>query len=396
MVKFSTLSPVTSQKKTTNKLPTKKFWEYFRVGKTVEPFMALSISENGYTSLADGEQKEMKEHFIHTALKKVDGKDTYPEIICTCGIDPYNKKVCLGCYMSDQFKYQKGVINTWKKKLITKWLVLHLAWYYKVPLKDEKGEQKVYNDQPSFMHILQTEASAEKFEGTCEKYFGKVLKMDLPTSHSKGLLNIRKSLFWTCQGCMMNIVTNNLSCPECEKEVMKVSITSVEGKDVNEKLDNIRVLIGTPMACVCGYKGIMVEGNDCCYTEDRKMKKRGKKCPFEVPVRGDIFGSVVYLTKEGEQATSSLIMKKNYSIYNQAGDGCFELPEEVVNEYPNMETDKVLEVIKARALKEAMDAGVNIDLDKEVESFILPVEQQAEILGVSLPQALIGSPRIPH
>ncbi len=89
-------------------------------------------------------------------------------------------------------------------------------------------------------------------------------------------------------------------------------------------------------------------------------------------------------------------MKKNYSIYNQAGDGCFELPEEVVNEYPNMGTDKVLEVIKARALKEAMDAGVNIDLDKEVESFILPVEQQAEILGVSLPQALIGSPRIPH
>ena len=69
MVKFSALSPVTSQKKTTNKLPTKKFWEYFRVGKTVEPFMALSISENGYTSLADGEQKEMKEYFIHTALK---------------------------------------------------------------------------------------------------------------------------------------------------------------------------------------------------------------------------------------------------------------------------------------------------------------------------------------
>ena len=395
-MKISTLSPVTSQKKTSTKIPGKKFWEYLRIGKTIEPLLFINLNEEGYTSLADGEKKETKEFFLHTTLKKVDGKDTYPEIVCTSGCDPYNQKPCLGCFMQQNFKFQKGVINPWKRKLTTKWIILHLAWYYKVPRTDDKGEQVVYNDQPSFIHVLQTEASAEKYEGTCEKYFGKVLKMDIGSAHSKGLLNIRKNLYWTCQGCMMKIVTNNLSCPECDREIMKVNILAAEGKTLDEKLDSIRMLIATPHACICGYRGTMVEGNDCCYTDDYKAKKRGKKCPFDAPVRGDVFGTVTFLTKEGEQATSSLVMKNAYSIYNQAGDRVFDLPVEVLDEFPNMEVDKILDIIKARAIKEAVDGGVNLDLDKEIESFMLPLEQQAEVLGIPMPQALSSGPRLPQ
>jgi hypothetical protein len=195
---------------------------------------------------------------------------------------------------------------------------------------------------------------------------------------------------------MMKIVTNNLSCSECDREIMKVNILAAEGKTLDEKLDSIRMLIATPHACICGYRGTMVEGNDCCYTDDYKAKKRGKKCPFDAPVRGDVFGTVTFLTKEGEQATSSLVMKNAYSIYNQAGDRVFDLPVEVLDEFPNMEVDKILDIIKARAIKEAVDGGVNLDLDKEIESFMLPLEQQAEVLGIPMPQALSSGPRLPQ
>jgi hypothetical protein len=177
---------------------------------------------------------------------------------------------------------------------------------------------------------------------------------------------------------------------------MKVSIPAAEGKTLDEKCDSVRMIINTPHGCVCGYRGLMVEGNDCCYTEDYKQKKRGKKCPFEAPVRGDIFGTVVLVTKEGEQATSSLVMKNNYSIYNQAGDRTYDLPGEVLDEFPNMEVDKVLELIKTRAIKDALDSNINLDLDKEIDMFMLPVKQQAEVLGIPVPQALVSEPRLPQ
>lgn len=370
----------------------KRFWEYLLLKKTPEPLIFIAPENDGYTSLADTQKKEMKEFFLHKTTKKVDGKDTYPEIVCTCGTDPYTAKPCLGCYMKENVQVAKGTINPWRKSLTTKWVVLHLAWYYKVPRVDKEGKPVVYGDKQSFSYYLQTEGKTEEYEGKVEKQFGRLLKLDLGTTHSKNLLGIRKRLYWTCSGCMMKIVTNSLICPECDQTVSTIKLKEVEGKDEAEKLDNIRMTIMEDHQCRnCGYHGRMIEGNDCCYTE-KWEKSRKKKCPFEVPVRSDVFSVVSLLKKEGEKAASTLFLSEFYST-SQLSNDSYELPEEVLAEYPNVPLESIIEALKAKATEEV---GGIYDLDKEVESFMCPVDVQAEILGVPLPPILASAPRNPN
>lgn len=394
MIPISSLTPATNFKaqKPVSKLPMKRFWEYLLLKKTPEPVIFIAPENDGYTSLSDGSLKEMKEFFVHKTTRKVDGKDTYPEIVCTCGIDPYVKKPCLGCYMKDNIQVEKGKMHPWRKALTTKWIILHLAWYYKVPRVDKEGKPVVYNDKQAFSYYLQTEGNKDEFEGKYEKIYGKLLKIDLGTSHSKNLLGIRKKLYWTCSGCMMNIVTNTLDCPECDKTVVSIKLDKIEGKDTPEKQDRIRMMIAEDHHCRnCGYTGRLIEGNDCCYTE-KWEKSRKVKCPFEVPLRSDIFGGVSTLAKEGEKANSTLVLSKFYPITQLSRD-YYELPEEVLVEYPDAPLESVIEIIKAKAVEEA---GGMYDLDKEVEAFLLTPEQQAEVLGISLPAALASPPRNPN
>lgn len=391
MIPISNLTPATSKTKLANRLPMKRFWEYLLMRKSIEPVWFVA-PEEGYTSLSDGNIKEMKEYFVHKGSKKVNGKDTFPEIVCTSGTDIYSPKPCLGCYLYENTKVAKGIINPWRKSLTTKWQVLHLAFYHSIPRLDDTGSQVVVNDKPQFNKEICLGNDCKRCSEGFPRSFGRLMKIDLGPSHSKNLLGHRKDLYWTCQGCMLKIVTNALICPECDSNVANINIKNVEGKDLNEKLDRIRITISEDHKCMkCGYVGRMIEGNDCLYNDDRSSKKRNKKCPFEAPVRGDIFGSVVFLTKEGEKSNSTLVMKRFYSIFGTSSDP-YELPEEVLAEYPNMALEDILEAIKVKAIQEN---GGLFDLDKEVEVFMLPLEQQAEVLGVPLPSALASGPRTP-
>lgn len=395
MIPISSLTPTTLPTKKFNnatKIPTKRFWEYALLKKTSEPFLFIAPEHDGYVSLADGAKKEMKEFFLHKTVKKVDGKDTYPDIVCTCGMDPYMAKPCLGCYMKENVQVPKGTINPWRKGLTTKWIILHLAWYYKVPRVDKDGKPVIYNEKQAFSYYLQTEGNKEDYEGKVEKQFGRLLKLDLGTTHSKNLLGIRKRLYWTCSGCMMRILTNSLICPECEETVMTIKLKDVEGKEETDKLDNIRMLIQQEHSCRnCGYHGKMIEGNDCGYTE-KWTKSAKSKCPFAVPVRSDVFGGVAMLKKEGEKASSTLSMSSFNPIIQLSKD-YYELPEEVLAEYPGVPVESIIEALKAKAIEEA---GGMYDLDKEIEYLTLTLEQQAEWLSIPLPPALASAPRNPN
>lgn len=391
MIPISNLTPSTFKPKFDAKRPMRRFWEYLLMRKSIEPVLFLA-PEEGYTSLADGSLKEMKEYFVHKGSKKVNGKDTFPDIVCTAGSDIYSPKPCLGCYLYDNTKVAKGTINPWRKSLTTKWQVLHLAFYHSVPRLDDTGTQVVYDEKPQFNKEPCLGEDCKRCGEGYAKTFGRIMKVDLGPSHSKNLLGHRKELYWTCQGCMLKIVTNSLICPECDATVLNINIKTMEGKELNEKLDKIRLLISEDHKCIkCGYTGRLIEGNDCLYNDDRATKKRNKKCPFEAPVRGDIFNSVVLLTKEGEKSNSTLVMKRFFSMFGASLDP-YELPEEVLLEYPNMPLEDVIEAIKVRAIQE--NNGL-FDLDKEVETFLLPMDQQADVLGVAIPAQLASGPRTP-
>ena len=90
-MKISTLSPVTSQKKANTKIPGKKFWEYLRIGKTIEPLLFINLNEEGYTSHDTGRRAGtricIKKMFEYLPLFKVNYESKQPDDLTKDALD---------------------------------------------------------------------------------------------------------------------------------------------------------------------------------------------------------------------------------------------------------------------------------------------------------------------
>ncbi len=318
------------------------------------------------------------EYPVHKTVLKVDGKDTYPEIICTCGSDFYNKKPCIGGYMYDHYS---GKPNPWRSHFVTKHQLVHFAWYHNVARLDNKGEQVMYQDKAQFNKERCTREECKHCSTGNTPVFGRLMKLTLGTNHTKNLMGFRKTLYWTCSGCGTQIVTKELQCERCSKVL--VDLRNVKPTDPKDILGSVRAqiekAINTEYMCDCGHNGFPVEGNDCGYNAACTSKNRkNHKCPFDAPMRMDLYTSVIDLAKEGEKTDSHLVLKGAYSIY------------EASNSYVNLESEEPLQLVIERAVE---NNGGLYNLEKEVKDMVLPVEDQATVLRERNPYS--EGPRIP-
>lgn len=369
----------TIRKAIVKKTPIKKFWEELLPKGNVEQvlFLAPENVEGYYKSLLDGQKKSYMEFGLHKTVAIVDGKETYPDIVCTCGLDPYNKKPCVGCY---QYEHFTGRPNPWKVHFTTKHQIVHFAWYHNVPRLDKDGKQVVYQDKPQFSKERCVGDSCVNCTKQYERTFGRLMKLTLGANHTKNVMGIRKSLYWTCSGCNTQIVTKELICEGCNKTL--VDLRNIRGEDPKDELGSkrrkIEQAINQIYECSCGHTGTPVEGNDCGYNAACTIKSKKHKCPYEAPLRMDLYTSVLEICKKGEKTDSHISLEGAYSIF-----------ENSENAY-QFEVDEQLSVIVNRAVE--MNSGL-YDLEKEVKEQIVDVAEQATTLNVKNPYG--EGPRLP-
>lgn len=321
------------------------------------------------------------EYPLHKTVAVVDGRETYPEIVCTCGNDKYTKKPCVGGYMYDHFT---GRPNPWKQHMVTKHQVVHFAWYHEVPRIGQDGKQAIFQDKPQFNKERCTGEGCKNCAANHSRVFGRLMKITLGTNHTKNLMGIRRDLYWTCSGCATQIVTKELICEGCEKVLVDLRNVKPDSDPESQKnvLASVRRKIETAInqeyTCSCGHVGAPVEGNDCGYNAACTIRNKKHKCPYEAPVRMDLYTSVLDIAKEGEKTDSRIVMKAAYSIFENS-DKPYQF-----------EVDEELGLIVNRAVE--MNGGL-YNLEKEVRDMMIPPDMQATVLGV--PNPFANGPRIP-
>lgn len=371
------------------KIKMNKFWEELLLKKDTDLVAFVASPDTLFESLIDGSKKPYMEYPVHkTIIKDSSGKETYPEVVCTCGRDRYNKLPCIGCF---QFEHFQKKPNPWKAALKTKWLVVHLAWYKSVPRLDKDNKQVIFNDVPQF-NIVRCDGPEEG------AFFGRLMKLTLGQQHTRNLFtvgesrkkddpqnSIRRELYWTCSGCSTRIVTEKLFCEGCDTILMD----GLKGKSWEE----VEKLLCTPIKCSCGHEGIPVEGSGCGYKvvegSAGKVKVKNAACPFEAPVRMDLMNVVMEIKKEGEKQESTLKRAQVYSIFE--GAASYPLSDE---EYSYLEeTYKLPRMTISDIIAQAVERnGGLFNLEQEVKDLMYPVEVQAEILKVPNPYANASIP----
>lgn len=326
-----------------------KFWEELKLDAIKQPILFLAGS---YTSLIDGIKKPWKEYLVHkTAYIK--GKQQ-KEIVCTAGIDPYNKQPCVGCYYYDNGPKKE---NPWYPKVTVKNSVLSLAMTHDNIPYTKNGKQ-------SFIK----ERCIGKTCKLCSEYGkptlnSRLMKLVLTGTHFSQLIAQNKNLLSKCSGCGFTIVLNDFSCPKCSVQLLNVA-------DSRYSEEYLEQFANTPIHCTCGNEVIPQEGLDCGYDEEGAIKE-SDKCPLEFPIRMDIFNTVLPISKSGEKQQSKLDFGDRKSIL-----------ENSLIKYTHISKLPLTELLSSAL---SVNNGSLFDLDKE--TITLSVEDQAATLEVENPYA---------
>jgi len=336
-----------------------KYWEELKLSENKETVLLLA---GDYTSLVDGKQKSWLEYLLHQKLF-VKGQ-VQKEIVCSAGIDPHNKQPCTGCVYWENGPKKE---NPWYPKPKVKFNILSLANYHdNVPyMKDNKPMVKE-DGKP----VLIKQQCAGRGCALCASLgkpsiFGRLMKLLLTGTHFTQLMTFnKKTLNNLCSGCGKTIVVNEYTCAQCNTQLL--GSEAIE----NMSLEQVEKFAKSPQKCACDNIGFAQEGLDCGY-DANGLAKESDSCPLEVPIRMNIFNTVLSLTKSGEKAKSTLSATDLRSVY----------PNSLIRyAAPNK-----------MALPEILNNALGVNngnlFNLSVEIQILSTHDQAEMLGVPDPYA---------
>ncbi len=343
-----------------------KFWEEIKLSEANEKVILLAGS---YKSLIDGNVKQWKEKLAHETMF-IPGKPQ-GTIICSAGHDPNDKHDCVGCVL-----YENGPKrdNPWYPKVKVTFNAVSLAAYHdNLPYINKEGKPQIGKDnKPLFIKGKCTGKNCV----SCKQYgkpalFGRLMKLTFTGAQFAQLMSFNKKLENICAGCGYNIVINDYSCQSCGELLLDVANSSYPDEYIASFAANIQ-------KCKCGANELPIPGLDCGYDVDG-INKINEECPLKLPMPMNIFTSVIDIRKEEK------ILKLDKASILDNSRIKYKLPGNV----------DIKDVIEA-----AIKANNNSLFDLDAETFILPTDEQAKILGVENPcnvsNEVDSAPAIPH
>jgi hypothetical protein len=293
---------------------------------------------------------EGKEH-----VNKISEKE-FPWTVCSAGHDRYNKQPCVGCAIADTTESMMNKDkkpNPWKAKTFSVFQLVHLDWYNR-ELRMKNGEPVRYKDVPQYNIV--------KGKGK-DSFFGRLLKLKVGQKQWKNLIDIWNDvLFWMCDGCGTEIVTKQLVCTGCRKDLIDPS--EIQKMPRNKLFE---LMINDQTCSECNLTALPFDINQCGYKNGGKTVIKKHSCDYPNPERMNLFNCVLGICKKGTNNDTVIGFESVFSL-NPKSAIYYTAPEGMT-----------IETIVDEAIKR------NGFYDLESEFSPLDLEQQATILKVPNP-----------
>ncbi len=243
----------------------------------------------------------------------------FRDISCSAGIDEYAPLPCLGCYQADHGE-DVSARDQWAFN------VAHLAWYHEVPLvkdgrvvtkRDNKAPIMVKNECQTHRPINMVfsrmdqqnrgQQQARPCEG-CQQQapfiWGDHRLIQVGKNQLNNILGIDAELNKSCVNCGTGIATIGYDCAKCGVEMLNVAQSGWTNAQ-------IETFAKTMLQCrACGFGGPPMPAYECGF-DMRSLQKVPGGCADNVDPRPlDIFDVVLWIQREGENTSSTMVVKQ--------------------------------------------------------------------------------------